>query len=340
MEHGLKYQNILNSVLKKSDSPNSDSKKKKVEFCLEVSESPSPVTFGVYEEESTYYQEPVGVTEVCCASLLESTEETLIVESCESCDQEECMDEEEVVEDEDEGEERNWLYSCRRCRAVLFSSAQTVPHPTEAGDVCDCFLFVPYFRTSHYLRCGGTVASERTSGQCEEDLVRIAVSTPRDGASDSSAPVLCRGCDSRFGQYCEHHTRCSCGTMVKGPVVRVGAAKVDRSRADNAELSPRELAHRAAAEIAALRLDEERRELEAAERGAATRKAKKKPARQKREGEGNFSMFRNKTFKGKGAGAQLPAPEPSAPTSEKRLKKRGGRGRKGSLGASGDEEDL
>jgi len=350
MDQNASYQKLLCSVLKKKDnSPNSESKKKKVEFNMVVSDSPSPVVFEGFDNDQSTSPEidnsppsddiedvidPFGSVEYSTGT--DPSKLPVVVD----CDAGLSSLSDDVVGNSD------CVYNCKRCRRMLFSSTQITQHRNARGrssSICTSTVYIPYFRVSHYQRTDvGSVDPLRlrlstVRGQCEEDFPNIAMAAQSECASDTNAHVVCAGCDTRFGQYCEHDTKCMCGALAVGPLIRLGIAKVDCSRAGDADLCPMELARRAAAEMAALRMEDEEAVVL---RGDTPKKSKKKPGRQKREGEGNFTMFRNKSFKGKGAAAAATSETSPPSTEKKKKKKRGGRARRGSTGGSSEEEGL
>ena len=111
-----------------------------------------------------------------------------------------------------------------------------------------------------------------------------------------SYSVKCSKCDVKFGQYFVLDAKCPCGITVPGPIIKIQANKVDCTNSNDTSLSLTQLAQRAAQEVEELKRVELQLQEQALLEGS--NKTNKKKSRMKHErGIGNYSQFRNKSFK-------------------------------------------
>jgi Tat protein secretion system quality control protein TatD with DNase activity len=169
-------------------------------------------------------------------------------------------------------------FCCKRCRSALFTQTDVISHAAstlktvfKAGQeegLCQANLFVP----------GPEGGSDSRGG----------LSVNRDAAD-------CLECGSKLGRYFSGESACACGVTVPGPAFRVNTAKVDIRYAIENEEQLSELANlsKTEVELASLKLQYEAE----ADSGLSEKKNKKKGKTINQRGAGNFSSFRNKSFK-------------------------------------------
>ncbi len=186
-------------------------------------------------------------------------------------------------------------YSCKRCRMPLFSSTQVLSHDVDeatrtifvVGEKAQCTstVFLPYYACMAATHVPDDEEVELSKKHFQSEYPNLSVLL-----TDSNA-VKCNSCDVKFGQYFEHKSKCPCGASVSGPVIKVQTTKVDYCEAD---LTAEELAARATAETQQALEELALKEGEVEETGG-TKKTKRRM--KKVRGKGNYTYFRDKSFK-------------------------------------------
>lgn len=102
------------------------------------------------------------------------------------------------------------FYSCQKCRHYLFAEADTFTHGLNAQKTV--------FKAGDQGLCKSTLFLGCTDSReiCQ-----------RTGFAIRGTNVECVECGNKLGKYSTNEAPCACGTLVKGPNVRINSSKID-----------------------------------------------------------------------------------------------------------------
>jgi Tat protein secretion system quality control protein TatD with DNase activity len=204
-------------------------------------------------------------------------------------------------------------YRCAKCRHLIVTSARIVTHPPPAGTS-------PPSRTILKMGQEGLgMCSASLFVSCAEDEAEAGNG---EGFAMEKETVHCAGCRAKIGRVSFGDATCGCGTVVRGPVLRLTASKLDQFFPETDAMSTAQLS-------AVLSRLEEPPAGEVVD-GQCEHKfktKKKKKLRQRSENKGNVSSHRNKSFvpnaSRKKKDSAAPAPPSSSPSATEDHRKKG-----------------
>jgi Tat protein secretion system quality control protein TatD with DNase activity len=175
---------------------------------------------------------------------------------------------------------RNARYQCAKCRLLIAGSSDVVTHTVGASrsvfsigqeGLCSASIFLSYPSTGEPPRA----ATQAQAGFLIDQEV-----------------VHCAGCRAKLGKVSFGDAACGCGTIVRGPVLRINTSKLDQFFQDAETMDTSQLS----AILSRLEDQAPRDEEETGQANKAKAKKKKKGKQKMAANKGNYSSFRNKSF--------------------------------------------
>lgn len=215
-----------------------------------------------------------------------------------------------IEADEDSPQSTVTLYRCAKCRSSLFSEDGILGHDTSDTvttvfsetrldpGLCKSTLFVPFDAENSMLidpsilTAAGAVSTTQErpqDGQGPSPLVD-ADSVGWTMRLGDHSNILCGSCDYKVGKlfYSSEDCFCACGRKVSGTVAKILAHKVDASMESLSLSLLSRCEHRDMMQ---------QHEEEGSKGQHAKTTGKKTPKNVHHRGKGNYSSFRNKSFK-------------------------------------------